>query len=71
MVAESVSRELELARLTADFLSETTGIPRADLAAKLASRRDFTITEVAAIAEALGIPVARLLPRPPEQRVLP
>lgn len=62
MIAESVLRELADAGETVPWLAERSGIAVGALQAKLSSRRDFTITDLASIAGTLGIPVARLVP---------
>ena len=55
-------RELAEAGQTAPWLAEGSGIAVKTLQAKLASRRDFTVTELASIAGVLGIPIVRLVP---------
>lgn len=62
VVAESVVRELAHAGGTVPWLAERAGITVKALQAKMASRRDFTVTDLAAIADVLGIPVSRLVP---------
>lgn len=42
-------------------LSEKTGIPRTTLARRLAGSSPFTVAELAAIADVLGIPVISLV----------
>nr|WP_236571246.1 XRE family transcriptional regulator [Microbacterium hydrocarbonoxydans] len=61
-VAEAVVRELAAAGETAPWLADRSGIAVKTLQAKLASRRDFTVTELASIADVLGIPIASLVP---------
>lgn len=55
-------RELAEAGETTRWLAEESGIALKTLQAKLAARRNFTVTELASIAGALGIPIARLVP---------
>ncbi len=55
-------RELAAAGETAPWLADRSGIAVKTLQAKLASRRDFTVTELASIADVLGIPIASLVP---------
>lgn len=62
MIAEAVVRELDDAGETVPWLAERSGIAVGSLQAKLSSRRDFTITDLASIAGALGIAVTRLVP---------
>ncbi|MCI1019513.1 XRE family transcriptional regulator [Microbacterium sp. C5A9] len=67
MIAQAVKRELAHAGATAASVSERSGIAVEKLTAQLSCRRDFTITDLAAIAQVLGIPVSRLVP-PPSDR---
>ncbi len=55
-------RELADAGETAPTLADRSGIEVKTLQAKLAARRDFTVTELASIADVLGIPITRLVP---------
>jgi len=64
MIAHAVEREIAHAGATVASVSESSGIAAETLTAQLASRRDFTITDLAAIAQVLGIPVSRLVPPP-------
>jgi len=42
--------------------AEATGIPRVTLVRRLSGRAPFTVTELAAVAGALGVPLTDLLP---------
>lgn len=61
-VAAEVRAELARQRRTVVGLSEVTGIPLATLNRRLNRDSKFTIDEIDAIAVALGVPVADLLP---------
>ncbi len=62
-VALSVASELARLDRTVSWLAETAHIPEAELRSALALERDFTVTDLADIASALGIPVSELFPR--------
>lgn len=56
--------ELLGAGRTIPWLSQQTGIALHVLQKQLAMQLDFTVTDLAEIADALSIDIARLLPRP-------
>lgn len=58
-----MATEVARAGRTARWLSTQTGIAPDVLSRKLAAQLDFTVAELADIAGALDIPVARLVPR--------
>lgn len=62
MVASAVLSELARAGRTPQWLSEKTGIASHILEAKLAMQVDLTVSDLADIADALDLPVARLMP---------
>lgn len=62
MVASAVAAELDRSGRTASWLSDRTGIVLVALQSKLDGRADFTVTDLADIATALGVPVASLMP---------
>ena len=55
-VAAEVRAEIAKQGLEISFLSEETGIPRGRLSNRLNEHREFTLSELNAIGEALGIP---------------
>lgn len=61
-VASTVRSELAGAGRTIPWLSEQTGIDLRVLQKQLAMQLDFTVTDLAEIAGALSIDVARLVP---------
>ncbi|WP_341954858.1 hypothetical protein [Microbacterium sp. LWH13-1.2] len=63
-VALTVRAELLGAGRTIPWLSQQTGIALHVLQKQLAMQLDFTVTDLAEIADALSIDIARLLPRP-------
>lgn len=63
-VAAAVEEELLRAGRSAQWLSRHVGITGAELRARLAGEADFTVTDLAEIAQALDIAVSRLTPRP-------
>ena len=64
MVASAVSAELDRSGRSPDWLSERTALELSELQSKLDLRSDFTVTDLAAIAAALSVPVATLVPAP-------
>ncbi|WP_145985674.1 MULTISPECIES: XRE family transcriptional regulator [Microbacterium] len=62
-VALTVRSELVGAGRTVSWLAEQTGIAPHVLQKQLAMQLDFTVTDLAEIAGALSIDVARLVPR--------
>lgn len=62
LVASAISSQLRTAGRTVGWLSDRSGIEKAVLQAKLTGRDDLTIVDLAAIAAALGVPVATLTP---------
>ncbi|MGJ0388930.1 hypothetical protein [Microbacterium sp. CGR1] len=62
-VALTVRSELVSAGRTVPWLAEQTGIALHVLQKQLAMQLDFTVTDLAEIAGALSIDVARLVPR--------
>ncbi|KQR47594.1 hypothetical protein ASF87_01040 [Microbacterium sp. Leaf161] len=64
VVAEAVEEELLRAGRSTQWLSARVGITGAELREKLAGEVDFTVTDLAEIAQALDIAVAQLTPRP-------
>ncbi|KQQ65874.1 hypothetical protein ASF63_11040 [Microbacterium sp. Leaf320] len=65
-MALTVRSELVGAGRTIPWLSQQTGIALHVLQKQLATQLDFTVTDLAEIADALSIDVARLLPRSAE-----
>lgn len=63
-MALTVRAELLGAGRTIPWLSQQTGIALHVLQKQLAMQLDFTVTDLAEIADALSIDIARLLPRP-------
>lgn len=61
-VAAAVATELARQGRDATWLAARSGVPSRDLEQKLGLKRDFTITDLSAIAAALDIEVARLVP---------
>lgn len=64
VVADAVEEELVRAGRSSQWLSARVGITGTELRRKLAGEVDFTVTDLAEIAQALGIAVAQLTPRP-------
>lgn len=64
VVADAVEEELLRAGRSSQWLSARVGINGTELRRKLAGEVDFTVTDLAEIAHALGIAVAQLTPRP-------
>jgi predicted transcriptional regulator len=64
VVATAVEDELLHAGRSTRWLAEQVGITEATIRKKLAGEADFTIADLAEIAVALDISVARLTPRP-------
>ncbi|MEV7800588.1 hypothetical protein AB0O14_15980 [Microbacterium foliorum] len=64
VVATAVEDELLRAGRSAQWLSRQVGITGAELRERLAGEADFTVTDLAEIAQALDIAVAQLTPRP-------
>lgn len=62
LVANAVLSELDRLDLSAQWLSEHTGIAPSALRRRLTLHADFTVTELAEIALALGVSVADLVP---------
>ncbi len=71
MVASAVIAELERAGRTPHWLSESTAIGLAALQSKLDRHADFTVTDLADIADALAVPVASLIPARAEEQETP
>ena len=68
MVASTVVAELAGSGRSKRWLSAHSGIAYSTLRRKLAAQADITVTELAAIAAALGVSPAVLVPRlPPEE----
>ena len=61
MVAENVAAQIARYGVKIAWLSDETGIPRVTLHRRLTGRTPFNLTELAAIAAALRIPIAELL----------
>ena len=61
-VANAIEEELRRGGRDAPWLSDRAGIARAALRRKLAGEADFTVADLAEIAQALDISVARLTP---------
>lgn len=64
VVAAAVEEELLHAGRSPEWLAPQVGITGAELREKLAGEADFTVADLAEIAHALEIAVARLTPRP-------
>ena len=60
--ANAIATALAAAGATKVALSEATGIPYPTLNRKLAAHRDFTLSELLSIAEALRVPPSSLIP---------
>ncbi|MFF3029337.1 hypothetical protein [Microbacterium sp. NPDC057944] len=63
-VADAVRSALAASGHTERWLAARASIDRDDLRDKLTLRTDFTVTDLADIAVALGIPIATLFPQP-------
>jgi len=63
-VAEAVAAHLGRAGRSRRWLSEHSGIPASTLRRRMQARSDFTVTELAAIALALDLSPAVLVPSP-------
>lgn len=61
-MASAVQRELARAGQSETWLAESSGIDPQALQRKLAMQIDFTATELAHIAMALGVPIERVVP---------
>lgn len=64
VVATAVEEELLRADRSTQWLSQETGITGRALRKKMSGKADFTVADLAHIAQALDIPVARLTPSP-------
>lgn len=64
VVATAVEDELLRAGRSTQWLSRHVGITAAELRERLAGEADFTVTDLAEIAQALDIAVSQLTPRP-------
>lgn len=64
VVANAVEEEMLRAGRSSQWLSAQVGITGPELREKLAGEVDFTVTDLAEIAQALDIAVAQLTPRP-------
>lgn len=63
-VSKTVAAAITVNGLTPHRISELAQIPRTTLNRKLAGRGEFTITELALIAEALDTTIGDLIPQP-------
>ncbi|MFJ2544533.1 hypothetical protein [Microbacterium sp. NPDC087589] len=64
VVANAVEDELLRAGRSTQWLSTQVGITVAELRERLAGESDFTVADLAEIAQALDIAVAQLTPHP-------
>jgi transcriptional regulator with XRE-family HTH domain len=62
MVASAVISALTTADRSIDWLADETRMSQSALRQKLSGRADFTVTDLAAVAAALGISPAALVP---------
>ena len=60
-IALNVSQAIVIAGKSKNWLAEDSGIPYSTLGRKLKGDTEFTITEILAVAESLGIHPSRLL----------
>jgi len=60
--AEAIKSALETTGVKKTHIAEVTGIPYSTLNRKLAGKADFTLGDILAIAEALGVSPATLTP---------
>ncbi|MCM3780141.1 helix-turn-helix domain-containing protein [Microbacterium hydrocarbonoxydans] len=65
LVASAVISELGRTGRDSVWLAERSGLSHRDVEASLAGGRDLTVAELAAIADALAVSPARLVPAPP------
>lgn len=63
-VAATVTTEMDRVGASINGLADATGIPFSTLRRKLAGHGDFTLGDLLAIAETLGVTPADLLPEP-------
>ncbi|MGC0144424.1 helix-turn-helix domain-containing protein [Pseudactinotalea sp. Z1732] len=61
-VARNVSQAIVTQGQTKQRIAEVTGIPYSTLSRKLLGRSEFTFTEIALVADALGVSPASLIP---------
>ncbi|PCE16014.1 hypothetical protein AUC47_10940 [Microbacterium sp. SZ1] len=64
-MASAVLSELGRTRRDTDWLAQRSGLGLRVVEASLAGERDLTVEELAAVANALGVSPARLVPAPP------
>lgn len=60
-IADEIRAEMARQKLTAVSLAARAGVKRGTLARKLRGERDFTFREVEGVAQALGMPMWRLV----------
>lgn len=65
MVASAVLSHLHTRGRSVAWLATHAGVPDSTLRSKLDGRSVFTVTDLAAIADALGLSPAALVPSPP------
>lgn len=65
MVAGAIAAELGRTGRSKRWLADHSGIAYSTLRRKMQARSDFTVTELADIALALGVSPAALVPSPP------
>ena len=62
-IAKRIAKCISDSALSVPQLSGQTGIPEATLRSRLSGAREFTFTEIALLANALGVKPTNLLPK--------